>query len=263
MFQYLIAGLLAGVHRASWGAFKDSPYEGFRVQAYLRSILLSLLWSMFWFLWLPGKVSVVQPLYIFLMVILLDTLTVEIYKLFFRIENQKKYKIPSRFHLWNKEVNPEWQRNIIGVILSGLLIVIFSSLFSVNLGTDPTKRFFIGMMLGFIAGLCEAVGGMWKDAPFEGFEPLKFFRSPVVGTIAGSILFLFQTNLGVGMLATFGADRMLIETYKTFILRRRNGRFLSKKPLFSKELSLRKYLVIPYSITWIYLVFNFLGLVIK
>lgn len=254
---------MAGIHRASWGAFKDSPYEGFEVKKYLRSVLVGVIWSLFLFFWLPGKVSSVPLLYIFLIVVLLDTLSVEIYKLFFRIEDQKKYKIPSRFHFWNKEISSEGQRNAIGFLSSGLLIVVFSSLFSVNLDPNPAIRFFVGMMLGFVAGLCEAVGGMWKDAPFEGFEPLKFFRSPSVGTIAGSFLFLFQSNLGVVLLATFGADRMLIETYKTFVLRRRNGRFLSKKPFFLKELSLRKYLVIPYSITWIYLVFNFWSLVIQ
>jgi len=34
-------GLLIGLHAASWGAFKDVPYEGFRLTSYLRSILLA------------------------------------------------------------------------------------------------------------------------------------------------------------------------------------------------------------------------------
>jgi hypothetical protein len=34
-------GLLIGLHAASWGAFKDAPYEGFRLTSYLRSILLA------------------------------------------------------------------------------------------------------------------------------------------------------------------------------------------------------------------------------
>ncbi len=263
MFQFLVAGIMAGIHRASWGAFKDSPDEGFEPKKYLRSVLVGPIWSLLLFFWFRTQVITVPLIFVFLTVILLDTLSVEIYKLFFRIEDQKKYKIPSKIHLWRIEVKSEWQRNLAGLLLSFVVVVVFRLLFLVNLSTSLNSRFWMGVLLGFAAGLCEAVGGMWKDAPFEGFEPLKFFRSPIVGAIVGSILFLFQTNLGVVLLATFGADRMLIETYKTFVLRRRNGKFKSKKPLFSRELSLRKYLVVPYSITWIYLVFNFWGLVVK
>ena len=34
----LVTGTLAGLHAATWGAFKDSPYEGFRATRFLRSI---------------------------------------------------------------------------------------------------------------------------------------------------------------------------------------------------------------------------------
>ena len=34
-------GLLSGLHAASWGAYKDSPYEGFRIASYVRSVLLA------------------------------------------------------------------------------------------------------------------------------------------------------------------------------------------------------------------------------
>jgi len=258
-----VAGVMAGIHRASWGAFKDSPYEGFEIQKYFRSLLFGGLWSIFLFYFLPRYVNQTPIFYIFMMVILLDTLTVEIFKLFFRTEDQKKYKIPSRLHLWKTEIHSEFSRRILGVGFVCLVTLVFYSLFSINLKFDITGRLVIGVLLGFLAGAFEAVGGMYKDAPFEGFEPLKFFRSPIVGAIAGSLLFSFQTNLGVVVLATFGADRMLIESYKTFVLRRRSGKFLSKKPLYLNELSLRKYLVFPYIVTWIYLVFNFLGLMVK
>jgi hypothetical protein len=34
-------GLLVGLHIASWRAYKDAPYEGFRLISYLRSVLLA------------------------------------------------------------------------------------------------------------------------------------------------------------------------------------------------------------------------------
>ena len=36
----LVLGLLGGLHAATWGAFKDSPFEGFRRRSFLRSLAL-------------------------------------------------------------------------------------------------------------------------------------------------------------------------------------------------------------------------------
>jgi len=35
-----VVGALTGLHAATWGAFKDSPFEGFRIRSFARSIAL-------------------------------------------------------------------------------------------------------------------------------------------------------------------------------------------------------------------------------
>jgi hypothetical protein len=40
-------------------------------------------------------------------------------------------------------------------------------------------------MVASISGWISAFLGAWKDAPIEGFETLKFFRSPVVAGLYG------------------------------------------------------------------------------
>ena len=37
----LVVGLAAGAHTATWGMYKDAPYEGFTWRTYLRSVVLS------------------------------------------------------------------------------------------------------------------------------------------------------------------------------------------------------------------------------
>jgi len=38
----VLIGLLTGLHAATWGGFKDSPFEGFRPASFMRSIALGL-----------------------------------------------------------------------------------------------------------------------------------------------------------------------------------------------------------------------------
>ena len=35
---YAAVGTLTGLHAATWGAFKDSPFEGFRMASFVRSV---------------------------------------------------------------------------------------------------------------------------------------------------------------------------------------------------------------------------------
>lgn len=73
----------------------------------------------------------------------------------------------------------------------------------------------VGAITGFFAGLAVAIGGAIKDAPIEGFKPITFMRSPIVGTIVGAVIHpTFKPKIPVTFLATIGGERIVVETWK-------------------------------------------------
>ena len=72
------------------------------------------------------------------------------------------------------------------------------------------------MFWGLLAGLASAVGGAIKDAPYEGFEGIKFIRSPIIGAVEAPILahFLKIESPPVLFLSTLAAERITVESYK-------------------------------------------------
>lgn len=291
MLTFIIFSFLAGLHRALWGAYKDSPYEPFKISKSVRSICLSVVWGIILYLIFPllaVQRETFSPAYIFLMTVSLDTISTEFYKLFIRTEPQEKYAIPSMFHVWNKKVS-NFQRLIICLSLSLFLLSIMYVLSQIKISSiiiSPTpfgapSGIYSGIMIvylhhigavlvqsamqggaiGIIGGILEATGGMWKDAPFEGFELLKFFRSPLVGLFWGTLLSINQPNLAVLFLSILGANRMTIELYKTFIKKRKVGKFKADQPIFPQWLAKRNIFTLPYMATWtifvIYLLWPF------
>lgn len=69
---------------------------------------------------------------------------------------------------------------------------------------------------GLVPGLFTAFGGAYKDTLFEPFEPLKFFRSPIVGFIWYIIIDMIYKNepvvLKMGLASMM--ERLTVETYK-------------------------------------------------
>lgn len=73
-----------------------------------------------------------------------------------------------------------------------------------------------GWVVGLAAGLVVGIGGAIKDAPYEGFKLLTFFRSPIVGLLVGWVI---ESQLHVSdpkalFLATIGGERIVVEGYK-------------------------------------------------
>jgi hypothetical protein len=67
-----------------------------------------------------------------------------------------------------------------------------------------------------ISGWISAFLGAWKDAPVEGFQPLKFVRSPLWSGFWGLLLAHFNLSILVVMMAGLGFTIFTLETYKTF-----------------------------------------------
>lgn len=253
MWSYLLVGFFAGLHRACWGAYKDSPFENFSKQSFYRSLILAPAWALafYWLFPLLGlERQSYQLLHVFLIALIFDTVTLEFYKLFFRNESQARYKIPSRFNILGKKVQDEWRRYI-GIVASIGFLLLFYGLSRFDLTVSGWLLAPVGFLVGFLMGMIEAVGGSWKDAPFEGFDRLKFFRSPMISGFWGMVLIFGQTNLGMLVFSAVGATRMTVEVHKAFLKGYRSGKFKATKPTFAYWAEHRSQLIPPYVVSWL------------
>ncbi|MFA6000020.1 MAG: hypothetical protein WC783_03530 [Candidatus Paceibacterota bacterium] len=213
MTYYIFSGLIGVINMILWGLYGDLLVERFSFVKILRSVLIGILWSILLFIINPDL-----PLFIVaLVVISLERITTEIYKALIRVEDQNKYKIPS-------DLNIRLAYKL-KLFLGLLLILILGTL--VYLVEIPINKIYLTLIIGIFI----ALGGMLKDAPFEGFDSVKFFRSPIVAIIIGtSLLILFPTISGkYFLLATAGGERIISEFYKKIFRGRIPGKFQQKE----------------------------------
>ena len=245
-----IVGLLAGTHIATWGMYKDAPHEGFR--RYFRSILVGLVLG-------PLIVTVLSRPWrsagdlalLFGLAYAFERGVGEFYKSFIRHEDQSKYFIPMEFHVFGRVVPPGPLRTLAGVGYA----VVFASAgvglhFAASWAPDLPRWLAFGL-LGSVFGWLIACGGAFKDAPIEGFEWLKFFRSPIVAGAWAALLSPFTGSYLLAALAGAGYSVATIETYKTFFFPHRpRGKFAGKPVLFPEHLSTRRRFVPLYGAIW-------------
>jgi hypothetical protein len=196
-----------------WGLYGDLLVEKFSILKIFRSLALAIFWSIFIFV-----VNPYLPLFIVaLSVIGLERITTEIYKALIRIEKQDKYKIPSDLSI---KANPKlkFALGVFFVVAVGVLMYYIE--ISIN-------KAYLTLVIGFLI----AFGGMLKDAPFEGFDKIKFFRSPLLAVIAGtSIAFVFPDISGkIFLLSVAGGERIISEFYKKIYKGRIPGKFKEKE----------------------------------
>ena len=72
----------------------------------------------------------------------------------------------------------------------------------------------INVLAGLLAGCISACGGAYKDAPYEGFKPLTFLRSPIVGLGCGWVTHYFTGNFVVAVLCSGHLERIAVEGWK-------------------------------------------------
>jgi hypothetical protein len=92
----LLIGLAAGLHAASYGAYKDSPHESFLLRRFVRELVISVVTAavLAVFGFCDGQGFFV----IYLSVFALARIATEFWKLFVRIEPQEEYRIPTQIH---------------------------------------------------------------------------------------------------------------------------------------------------------------------
>jgi hypothetical protein len=240
-------GLLAGTHAAVWGMYKDSVYEGFGRGRFIRSIGLggaaAVLLQLMFRLPLPGPAAVVV---LFGMAYAAERTMVELWKTFVRQEDQSKYFIPMQFSFRGVPLASRTARLVIGVGCTTALAGCLALIANLDRGMGSFSWPVQGALVGLAVGTLIAIGGCWKDAPTEGFDLLKFFRSPAVTMSCALVLSWLTENHLLIAIAAIGFERASVETYKTFITSKPPGKFHGKPILHPHMLERRRRFVPVY-----------------
>ncbi len=236
----LLVTVVSGLYTSLWGAFKDSPYEGWKPRTFPRSIWFHL--ALFALLCLVppwrerlGGLTLFQ---LFFLVMGLERFLAEIYKGFFRTEDQQKYFVPSRITFFGRHVGSDAARYAAGTaIVAAVFAVLWIDL--------PVERFWMFVVTAYGTGLLVSLGGAYKDAPFEGFRPLKFQRSGLVLALLSPLFWFADPGgpaVGLGFLIYMngGLERFAVEYYKTYVQRNMSGKFRPDLPRREPELRRRE-----------------------
>ena len=249
----LVIGLLAGAHVATWGMYKDAIHEGFTYAKYARSIIVgavlgAAIQSWFHFdLTEPGSMLV-----FFGLCYVAERGVVEVWKTFLRDEDQSKYFIPMQFSIFGKPVKSRGARWLVGLAYVAIVALALVGVNALQTANVPLPRWAMVLLVGSIGGWISAFGGAWKDAPIEGFETLKFFRSPLTTMFYAVILSFFTDSYLFIALAALGYERASIETYKTFFFPNKpRGKFAGKPILYPDMLTRRQRFVPLYVGIWL------------
>lgn len=248
----VLIGAAVGAHASTWGMYKDAPHEGFTVPKYLRSLVLAALIAP-----LVSRVFRVAPidaasaLILFGCIYSMERAILEAWKTFFRAEDQSKYTIPMQLAVFGKTVRSGAARFGFGLIYVGLIVlgIVLLSRYEPASGTSPL---FLAVTIGAIGGWYSAFGGAWKDAPIEGFQIFKFFRSPLIAAAFAYLLFRLGATPAQGVFGAIGYTVATTETYKTFFFPSKpRGKFAGKPVRFPDWLEKRKRFVPLYVLIWV------------
>lgn len=220
-----IVTIFSGLYTSLWGAFKDSPFEGLKGRTFPRSIYFSV--GIFLVLFaVPASSDQLKHLGLFEVFFLImgaERVLAELYKGFLRSEDQSKYFVPSRITFFGRYVTSDLLRYAIGLVLLSLVLgAMFIDL--------PIEGLLAFALVGYCSGLAIALGGAYKDAPFEGFKVGKFQRSGVVLALASPLFFWISDPvdaipLGFLIFMNGGLERFVVEYYKTYVQRNMSGKF--------------------------------------
>jgi hypothetical protein len=223
--------IVSGLYTSLWGAFKDSPYEDFKPRTFPRSIYFSIAIGAFFLLVVPESYGFrnMNTIQLFFFLMGIERFLAELYKGFFRHEDQSKYFIPSRVTFFGKPVRSEAVRFLAGLGFVALTIAVAF----LQMRIETFTQF---LTVAYLSGLFVSFGGAYKDAPFEGFAPLKFQRSALVLAFASPFFFMFgPMPLGILLFMNGGLERFLVEYYKTYIKRNMSGKFRPDLKIFEER----------------------------
>ena len=252
-------GFLAGLHAATWGMYKDAPHEGFTLQTFVRSIVVAT----------PAATALAavagldpripaDAVVLFGAVYTVERAVAELYKTFLREQDQSKYTIPMQFAVLGRVVEHRGLRALAGLAYGGLMAAVLLAIAAYAAAAGRTPLVAV-LLLGGAGGWISAFGGAWKDAPVEGFQTFKFFRSPLVATAFALLVSRLTGDLVLITLAATGYTIAATETYKTFLFPSvPRGKFAGKPVRFPQMLRTRRWFVPAYVGIWMVVVLGFL-----
>ena len=258
LLRIVLIGALAGAHASTWGMYKDAPHEGFSAAKYVRSLVLATLVAP-----LVSKLIGVTPsdaasaVILFGCVYGIERAVLESWKTFFRDEDQSKYAIPMQLAVFGKTVKSRPARLLLGVLY---VTVIVGGLALVSGVRAPagTSRILLAVTIGALGGWFSAFGGAWKDAPIEGFQIFKFFRSPLIAAGFAFLLYSLGATPVQGLLGAIGYTVATTETWKTFFFPSvPRGKFAGKPVLYPDMLRHRRWFVPLYAAIWLLILAGF------
>ncbi|MEQ9426256.1 MAG: hypothetical protein RJQ09_17660 [Cyclobacteriaceae bacterium] len=261
LFVALLTGFAAGLHCSTWGMYKDSPHEGFAWGKYFRSAVIGLLYGPIVYNIVGFDLGTSAGIFLlFGSVYLCERATLEIWKTFIRTEDQSKYFIPMQLSVFGKPIESRRTRYIAAFFYVGGIILVGYGIWSIYQwyleGVFTLNPYIILIFLS-VGGWISAFGGAWKDAPLEGFETFKFFRSPSIAYFYAFIAANLTDNFVIITLCSIGFTIATIETYKTFFFPSRpRGKFAGKPILFPEMLQRRQYFIPVYAAIWLYVIVN-------
>ncbi len=246
----LVVGLLAGAHIATWGMYKDAPHEGFTWRTYVRSIIVAAILGVATQLVVDWDLARAANRFVLWgLVYCLERGATELWKGFIRDEDQAKYFIPMQFGILGKPLASRARRVAVGL---GLTLACAGLVLALHALERAWPRWLVALTIGPCFGWISACGGAWKDAPFEGFETFKFFRSPLVAAAWALVVSRFTSSWVTIALAAEGLTVASIETYKTFARPDRpRGKFAGKPVAYPEALEQRKPFARLYLAIWI------------
>jgi hypothetical protein len=210
--------------------FKDAPHEGFHWSRFLRSPVtgalaaLALRRLLYWPAGVAGGVLLFGAAYA------VERFIVETWKTFFRAEDQSKYTIPMQLAVLGRPVQSALLRGALGTVYFAGGFAVLAALQWLG-QRAPASAWPLLVLAASAGGWISAAGGAWKDAPIEGFETFKFFRSPMVALSYALLLSRLTTDLGVVMLAATGLTIATLETWKKFSRPNEPGGKFTGKPV--------------------------------
>jgi hypothetical protein len=221
----LTVSIISGLYTSLWGAFKDCPYEGYKPKIFPRSIYfhVAILVPLYFVPHFRDNFYYLGLVQIFYLVMGLERFLAEIYKGFFRTEDQAKYFVPSRITFFGHHVASDLARYAVGSVIVAVVFVFL--LIDIKI-----ERFLGFLVTAYCTGLIVSLGGAYKDAPFEGFKWLKFQRSALVLAVLSPLFYFlnhpdYPVPLGFLIYMNGGLERFAVEYYKTYIQRNMSGKF--------------------------------------
>ena len=209
----VLLALMSGMHAATWGAYKDSPFEGFKASSFVRTLAVAVVTAVA-LVTATDLEKTIGPVVLVGLIYGVERLATELWKSYLREDDQSAYAIPMRVAILGRTVDGRFPRYLAGSVVVASIVV----LCGVAAALQPADGGPVVMLvlMGGTGGWLTAVGGAWKDAPVEGFSGWKFLRSPVVATVWTIMLLPFTDEWVTLSVAAAGLAVLSIETYKTF-----------------------------------------------